>query len=189
MWVCSPTAPVPDLFLLADLRSNLYTAPDTAWRFTVTVRKDERLAKVSVDIHFLKHEFVSRVRHVEPAESRTIRAIRVIRVHFREGPAGGSRWTRLSEPHLPRKHCHVDRVVNKEITMRPSSKQLLAGIKWSFTTYAVPDISSRLGMSAARSIETLLDHLLELVVEEISSLGYEVRRGEHDLAGTSLFWP
>ncbi len=43
--------------------------------------------------------------------------------------------------------------------MRPSSKQLIAGIKWSFETYAVPDLTSRLGQSAGRSIMNLLDHL------------------------------
>jgi hypothetical protein len=43
--------------------------------------------------------------------------------------------------------------------MRPSSKQLIAGIRWSFETYAVPDLTSRLGQSAGRSILNLLDHL------------------------------
>ena len=50
--------------------------------------------------------------------------------------------------------------------MRPSSRQLLAGIKWSFQTHVVPDVSSRLGRSAARSIDALLEHLLERVDTE-----------------------
>lgn len=70
--------------------------------------------------------------------------------------------------------------------MRPSSKQLLAGIKWSFETYAVPDISSRLGKSAARSIDMLLDHLLERVDGEGEVLmedNQEMRTLFRDLTG------
>lgn len=43
--------------------------------------------------------------------------------------------------------------------MRPNSTQIIAGIKWSFETYVVPDLTSRLGLSAGRSIMNLLDHL------------------------------
>ena len=50
--------------------------------------------------------------------------------------------------------------------MRPSVKQLIAGIRWSFKTYAVPDLSSRLGQSTGRSIMVLLDHLHERVEVE-----------------------
>ena len=70
--------------------------------------------------------------------------------------------------------------------MRPSSKQLLAGIKWSFETYAVPDIRSRLGLSAARSIDTLLDHLLERVDGEgevLTEDNEEMRTLFRDLTG------
>ena len=50
--------------------------------------------------------------------------------------------------------------------MRPSVKQVIAGIRWSFKTYAVPDLSSRLGQSTGRSIMVLLDHLHERVEVE-----------------------
>ncbi len=50
--------------------------------------------------------------------------------------------------------------------MRPSVKQVIAGIRWSFKTYAVPDLSSRLGQSKGRSIMVLLDHLHERVEVE-----------------------
>lgn len=43
--------------------------------------------------------------------------------------------------------------------MRPNATQIIAGIKWSFEAYVVPDLTSRLGLSAGRSIMNLLNHL------------------------------
>ncbi|MCC6381661.1 MAG: hypothetical protein IT304_04090 [Dehalococcoidia bacterium] len=50
--------------------------------------------------------------------------------------------------------------------MRPSSTQIVAGIKWSFDTYVVPDLTSRLGQSAGRSIALLLEHLQARLTSE-----------------------
>lgn len=50
--------------------------------------------------------------------------------------------------------------------MRPSSTQILAGIRWSFETFIVPELTSRLSQSAGRSIALLLDHLQARVETE-----------------------
>ncbi|MBI4332431.1 MAG: hypothetical protein HY673_14255 [Chloroflexi bacterium] len=50
--------------------------------------------------------------------------------------------------------------------MRPSATEIIAGIKWSFETYIVPDLNEKLAQSTARSILCLLDHLQARVAME-----------------------